>query len=116
MFDWQVLRLNLYGGDFRLAFGLGFVSVIDMSISYFDWSVLLEGYLVDDLLRLKVEYKDATRVDSPSFRREVSVMMDYDLTPNKKVHIGPTAGVRYQNYFGDFKQVYLELGLLFRAF
>jgi hypothetical protein len=116
LFDWQILKLNFYSEDLRFAIGGGFVSIIDMSLTYFEWSMLFEAYLVDKLMKLSMEYRDATRIDAPSFRREISIFVDYDLTPKWKSHFSPMAGVRYQNYFGNFHQWFFELGMVVRVF
>lgn len=120
-YDWQVLKINVPVYPVNVSFGMGFTSVPQVGISYFEYSLSGSCRFLHEKAVAEVTYRSTDKKSSRWFRREIKATFDYELKQyriNKLGRIGicPMAGFVYQNYFALVDQYYLLGGVNFRLY
>lgn len=114
--DWQVLTLRVPIKKLNLEYGIGFTSLLDPGITYFESSAGADWRMRQKLTVNAVYRWTAKNNYGERFRQEASVACDFQTWQWGKLRVAPMLGYTYQKYF-DVDQIhFVKFGLVGRFF
>ena len=115
--DWQILKLNVPVKTFKASAGVGFTSLTDLAVSYFEYTFGSELHIFRDKVVLSGEYRGTSENDnSEVFRREVNFQVDYLTNSFGRFHLSPMAGFRFQEYHESIDYWMVNIGVAMRFY
>lgn len=115
--DWQIIKFRIPIQNVKLEYGIGFTNLVDMHKCYFESSLGVDWRLPTIGANVRANYRwcQNTSLDS-RYREEANLSFDYEIKRYKSLHISPTVGVTYQNYFANNEFTFCQVGVVFRFY
>jgi len=116
--DWQVLVIRVPIENFKIDWGLGYISVLDISQAYFNSTIGFDWRLPNIGMNINSAYQSSARtsLDDTRYKKSFMIRIDYEIYNKNKVHLSPRLEYAYQSYFEETKFSLLSVGLVFRVY
>ena len=115
--DWQVVVIRIPIKNFKIDYGLGFISILDLDQSYsnsslgFDWRLPNIGVNITSAY----QWSGKTSLDS-RYKKSFILRADYNIYSFKKVHFSPMLEYAYHTYFEQTNFSLISAGIIIRVF
>ena len=116
--DWQVLVIRIPIENFKIDWGLGYISILDISQAYFNNTIGFDWRLPNIGVNINSAYQSSARtsLEDTRYKKSFIVRVDYEVYNKNKIHISPRLEYTYQSYFEKTKFSLLSAGLVFRVY
>ncbi len=112
--DWQVLVARIPIKTLKLNYGIGFTSLLDPKITYFESSTGFDLNICESRLNIMANYRWTARKDEERYRQEFKFTTDYQIMNNGVFHLSPMIGITYQEYFKKDRYMLFNVGVKIR--
>lgn len=115
--DWLVVVFRIPIKNFKIDYGLGFISLIDLDQSYFKSSIGFDLMLHEIGLNINSVYQWSEQTSLGSrYKRNFDFSVDFNVFTHQHLHISPIIKYSYQNYFGETEFSIFSAGAVVRLF
>lgn len=115
--DWQVVVIRIPIKNFKIDYGLGFISILEQDQSYFNSSLGFDWRLPNLGVNIVSAYQWSQRTSLGSrYKRSYILRVDYEIYNYKKFHLSPMIEYAYQNYFEETTFTLISAGVIIRLF
>lgn len=115
--DWLVIVFRIPIKNFKLDYGLGFISLVDLDQSYFKNSLGFDWRLANPGINISSAYQWSEKTSLGSkYKENFTFRVDYNAYSYKKIHFNPLFEYAFQNYFEQTKYSMYSVGLMIRIF
>ncbi len=115
--DWLVVVFRIPIKNFKIDYGLGFISLVGLDQSYFKSSVGFDWRLPSIGLNFSSAYQWSERTSLGSRYKENFIFrVDFKAIGINKLHISPMLEYNYQNYFNETTFSFYSAGVVVRLF
>lgn len=113
--DWLVVVFRIPIKNFKIDYGLGFISLIDLDQSYFKSSIGFDWMFHDIGLNINSVYQwtEQTSLES-RYKRNFDFSVDFNAFSRQHLHISPMIKYSYQNYFNETEFSIFSVGAIVR--
>jgi hypothetical protein len=113
--DWLVLVFRIPIKNFKIDYGLGFISLIDLDKSYFKSSIGFDWMFHYIGLNINSVYQWTERTSLETrYKRNFDFSVDFNAFSFQRLHISPMVKYSYQNYFGESEFSIFSVGAVVR--
>lgn len=115
--DWLVVVFRIPIKNFKIDYGLGFISLIDLDQSYFKSSIGFDWMFHDIGLNINSVYQwtEQTSLES-RYKRNFDFSIDFNALTHQHLHISPILKYSYQNYFDKTAFSIFSVGVVVRLY
>ena len=115
--DWQVVVIRIPIKNFKIDYGLGFISILDQDQSYFNSSLGFDWRLPNLGVNIASGYQWSQKTSlGTRFKRSYILRVDYEVYNYKKFHLSPMIEYSYHNYFEETTFSLISAGIIIRVF
>ena len=115
--DWQVEVIRIPIKNFKIDYGLGFISILDQGQAYFNSSLGFDWRLPNMGVNIVSTYQWSQKTSlGTRFKRSYILRVDYEIYNYKKFHLSPMIEYAYQNYFEETTFSIISAGVIIRLF
>jgi hypothetical protein len=115
--DWQVLVIRIPIKDFKIDYGLGFISILEQEQAYFNSSLGFDWRLPNLGVNITSAYQWSQKTSlGTRYKRGFILRADYEVYGYKKFHLSPMLEYAYQNYFEETTFSVISAGVILRLF
>ena len=115
--DWMVVVIRIPIKNFKIDYGLGFISILDQDQAYFNSSIGFDWRLPNLGVNIASGYQWSQKTSLGSrFKRSYILRVDYEVYNYKKFHLSPMIEYSYQNYFEETTFSVISAGVIIRLF
>ncbi len=115
--DWMVLVIRIPIKNFKIDYGLGFISILAQDQAYFNSSIGFDWRLPNSGVNIVSAYQWSQRTSLGSrFKKSYILRVDYEVYNYKKFHLSPMIEYSYHNYFEETTFSVISAGVIIRLF
>jgi hypothetical protein len=116
--DWQVIVFRIPLENFKIDWGLGYISVLDISQAYFNSTIGFDLRLPNIGANISSGYQSSARtsLEDTRYKKSFIIRIDYEIYNKNKIHLSPRLEYTYQSYYEETKFSLLSAGLVFRVY
>lgn len=115
--DWMVGVIRIPIENFKIDYGLGFISILDQDQTYFNSSLGFDWRLPNSGVNIASAYQWSQKTSlGTRFKRSYILRLDYEIYGYKKLHISPMLEYAYQNYFEETSFSLISAGIIIRLY
>ena len=115
--DWQVVVIRIPIKNFKIDYGLGFISILEQDQAYFNSSLGFDWRLPNLGVNITSAYQWSQKTSLVSrYKSGFILRADYEIYGYKKLHLSPMLEYAYQNYFEETSFSMISAGIIIRVF
>lgn len=115
--DWQVVVIRIPIKNFKIDYGLGFISLLDQDQAYFNSSLGFDWRLPNLGVNIASGYQWSQKTSlGTRYKKGFILRADYEIYGYKKIHLSPMIEYAYQNYFEESTFSLISAGVIIRIF